>query len=415
MLKRPAKNPAKKAANLPAELRDGGEDASRMEPMVITSENAARRDLEEKAIELVKRSTNLHAGLPPGLRQPLVEFIRSMNCYYSNLIEGHDTHPVDIERALNGEYSAEPKKRNLQLEAKAHIAVQRWIDEGGLEERETQVSGILELHRRFTDLLPAELRWVENPETKERIEVRPGEFRVRDAKVGRHIAISPGAVPRFMLQFEARYSRLTSLEAIVSSGASHHRLLYIHPFADGNGRVTRLMSYAVLRRVVGTGGLWSIARGLARNEATYKQHLASCDDPRQGDRDGRGNLSEAALSGFCTFFLDVCLDQVAFMASVMQPKLLGDRIGAWAEEEARLGQLPQQAGRLLAAILFQGAVARADVPGIIDKSERSARDLTKALSRTGIIASDTAKGPWRLAFPAALAPRLTPGLFPDRK
>ena len=55
-----------------------------------------------------------------------------MNCYYSNLIEGHNTHPVDIERALAGDYSTDPEKRDLQLEAKAHIAVQKWIDEGGM-------------------------------------------------------------------------------------------------------------------------------------------------------------------------------------------------------------------------------------------------------------------------------------------
>ncbi len=65
----------------------------------------------------------------------LAGLVRAMNCYYSNLIEGHDTHPIDIERALNDEYSADPKKRDLQLEAKAHIAVQQWIDEGGLDGR----------------------------------------------------------------------------------------------------------------------------------------------------------------------------------------------------------------------------------------------------------------------------------------
>ena len=47
-----------------------------------------------------------------------------MNCYYSNLIEGHDTHPIDIERALKNDYSQDAHKRDLQLEAKAHIAVQ---------------------------------------------------------------------------------------------------------------------------------------------------------------------------------------------------------------------------------------------------------------------------------------------------
>ena len=67
-----------------------------------------------------------------------------MNCYYSNLIEGHDTHPIDIERALKGDYSDDAKKRDLQLEAKAHIAVQQWIDSGGLKGPATTAR----LHRR---------------------------------------------------------------------------------------------------------------------------------------------------------------------------------------------------------------------------------------------------------------------------
>ena len=37
-----------------------------------------------------------------------------MNCYYSNLIEGHNTHPIDIQRALFGEQSRDPKKRDLR-------------------------------------------------------------------------------------------------------------------------------------------------------------------------------------------------------------------------------------------------------------------------------------------------------------
>jgi Fic family protein len=56
--------------------------------------------------------------------------VRSMKCYYSNLLEGHDTHPRDIDRALQRNFSSQPKKRALQLEAVAHIEVQKAIDEG---------------------------------------------------------------------------------------------------------------------------------------------------------------------------------------------------------------------------------------------------------------------------------------------
>ena len=51
-----------------------------------------------------------------------------MNCYYSNLIEGHRTRPIDIERALAQDFSSDLEQRNLQLEAKAHIEVQTLLD-----------------------------------------------------------------------------------------------------------------------------------------------------------------------------------------------------------------------------------------------------------------------------------------------
>ena len=416
MTAKAATKAAKKAAKKAAEQapRDDGEAVSLMEPMRIAEDNTARPELTELVLELTKRSASFRSSLPKGLAEPLADFVRSMNCYYSNLIEGHDTHPVDIERALNDDLVRDdPKKRDLQLEAKAHIEVQRWIDEGGLQGRDATVEGIREIHRRFTKLLPDDLRWVEHRDTKEKIAVVPGEMREHDAKVGRHTAISPGALPRFMRRFEERFAGLKDFEAILAAGPAHHRLLFIHPFSDGNGRVTRLMSYATLHRTLDTGGLWSIARGLARREDEYKKHLAACDEIRRGNLDGRGHLGEAALSDFTKFFLEVCIDQTKFMSDLMQPKSLRDRIMKWAEEEATYGRLPARSPRVLDAILFRGSLPKSEVVDVIGQSARSARDATSALSKQGIITSSGARADWQIAFPAKLAPRIAPGLFPD--
>jgi hypothetical protein len=106
-----------------------------------------------------------------------------------------------------------------------------------------------------------------------------------------------------------------------------------------NGRVARLVSHASLLDLLDTAGIWSVARGLARNVATYKEHLANCDLPRRNDLDGRGNLSEEALAALSRFFLETCLDQVSFMESLVQPDRLRTRILLWAEEEIRFGNL----------------------------------------------------------------------------
>jgi Fic family protein len=337
-----------------------------------------------------------------------------MNCYYSNLIEGHDTHPVDIERALKGDYSNDPKKRDLQLEAKAHISVQEWIDGGGLQGRAVTTDSIRAIHRRFCELLPEELRWIEDPATKERIKIIPGELRQRDVAVGRHIAISAPAVPRFLQRFQDVYGGLGKTETILAAAAAHHRLAWIHPFLDGNGRVARLMSHATLLEALDTGAIWSIARGLARNVDGYKAHLAACDQPRRNDLDGRGNLSEEALAELTRFFLATCLDQVTFMESLMRPDQLRVRALLWAEEEIRLGKLPPKSGAILQAVLYRGELPRADTAGIVGTGERQARRVVSALVARNVLVSASPRAPLRVAFPATVAPRWMPGLFPEK-
>ena len=394
-------------------MRDDGETIGLFEPLMVSEGSSERTALNDLALELATVSASFKSSLPESIALALADLIRSMNCYYSNLIEGHNTHPIDIEKALQNNYSADPKKRDLQLEAKAHIEVQKWIDEGGLKDDPTSPDMILEIHRRFCELLPPDLLFVENPNTGERIPVIPGQFRDRDVEVGRHVAISPGAVPRFLDRMHEAYARAGRIESILAAACAHHRLLWVHPFLDGNGRVARLMSYAMLKVTLDTNGLWSVARGLARNEEEYKRHLAACDHPRHGDRDGRGSLSESALANFVSFFLQTCIDQVKFMESLMKPARLKDRIMIWAEEEIRAGNLPAKSDKVLRAVLMQGSMTRADIVDLLGVNARTARRITSALLECGALTSTSTRAPLQLAFPAKFAGRWMPGLFPD--
>jgi len=218
-------------------VEDRGETISMMEPLVIAEGWQHRAGLTDLALDLAQKSAGFRRSLPESLLASLADLVRAMNCYYSNLIEGHETHPIDIERALKGDYSNDAKKRDLQLEAKAHITVQQWIDSGGLKGRALVTESIREIHRRFGEMLPDDLLWVEDPTTKERIKVIPGELRHRDVAVGRHVPVSAPAVPRFLKRFEEVYGKLGKTDTILSTAAAHHRLAWIHPFLDGNGRV----------------------------------------------------------------------------------------------------------------------------------------------------------------------------------
>jgi len=166
------------------------------------------------------------------------------------------------------------------------------------------------------------------PDTGEGKKVIPGKYRDGTVSVGLHIPPLHENLDRFLSRFDEAYdaNNLSRLGRIISIAASHHRYAWIHPFYDGNGRVVRLMSYAALKKIDVGSELWSVARGLARQKDQYKALLQAADEPRRGDLDGRGTLSQAALVDFCEFFLNICIDQVEYMSELLDFKTLSERM-----------------------------------------------------------------------------------------
>lgn len=385
-----------------------------MEPMLPPE---GERKLEDLAMDLATKASGLASQLPQAVRRSIGDLVRSMNCYYSNLIEGHDTHPRDIDRALaHADYSTDPQKRALQREAVAHIEVQRLIDHReDLQADPTSTEYIAWLHREFCNRLPDELLWVENPDTGERLQVIGGELRKGWVQVGRHIPPSSEALPRFLHRFAEAYDmkRLSRVRQIVALGAAHHRLLWIHPFYDGNGRATRLMSHASLLRCGVGSSLWSVSRGLARNVQDYKKMLMAADDPRRGDLDGRGTLSTQALTDFCEFFMTICIDQIEFMASLLEPSDLLRRMRLHIEEEIQAGTLPKGSFQLLREALLAGEVPRGKAGEITGYGERMARNVVSDLLKKGYLKSASPRAPLTLAFPIDAVERWFPRLYPS--
>ncbi len=383
-----------------------------MEPMVPEE---ASRALDDDILPLVAEANQLAGRIHPILRESIGNLVRSMNCYYSNLIEGHDTHPRDIDRALANDFSSEPKKRDLQKEAVAHIYVQGLIDTGRDPDAwPASAAYAAWLHEEFCSRLPPEMLFVSDEKTGERLEIVPGEWRKRDVQVGRHLPPEYDRLARFMAKFDSAYGSppLSKTRQIQTVGAVHHRFLWIHPFLDGNGRVARLMSHALLERLgIGTS-LWSVARGLARDEARYKGLLAQADGPREGDRDGRGNLTQRGLVEFCKFFLDRSVDQIRFMSGLLEPATLLTRIEIHIEEEVRTKRLQRGSFAVLREAVMNGEVERAKIPALTGFEERTARNVTSALVDRGMLTAATHRAPLRLAFPADVAERWFPNLYP---
>ena len=390
-------------------------DPAWMEPMLPEESN---RELEDIAFELTSKASSLAGQVNPIVTLSIGNLVRSMNCYYSNLIEGHDTHPRDIDRALHRNFSSQPKKRALQLEAVAHIEVQKAIDEGADDPSEPLTAAYaLWSHREFCRRLPDDMLWVEDPHSHRRIHVRPGELRDGEVEVGRHLPPAAAALPRFLARFEEAYNprTLSKIRQIVALAASHHRFLWIHPFFDGNGRVVRLMSHAILKRIGIGNSLWSVARGLARTAERYKGLLMAADEPRRSDLDGRGSLSQSALIEFCQFFLATCVDQVEFMRSILEPSELLRRIEIYVEEEVRAERLPNGTFSLLREGLLAGEFERGSADSITGYGERMARNVVSKLVERGLLVSSSPKGPLRLGFPLAIVERWFPSLYPANR
>jgi len=383
-----------------------------MEPMVP---DEASRALDDDILPLVAEANQLAGRINPILAESIGNLVRSMNCYYSNLIEGHDTHPRDIDRALANDFSSEPKKRDLQKEAVAHIHVQELIDTGRDPDAwPASAAYAAWLHEEFCSRLPSEMLFVTDEKTGERLEIIPGEWRKRDVQVGRHLPPEHEKLARFMARFDTAYGSppLSKTRQIQTVGAVHHRFLWIHPFLDGNGRVARLMSHALFKRLgIGTS-LWSVARGLARDEVRYKALLAEADGPREGDRDGRGNLTQRGLVEFCRFFLDRSVDQIRFMSSLLDPDTLLTRMEIHIEEEVRTKRLQRGSFAVLREAVMRGEVERSKIPALTGFEERTARNVTAALVDRGMLTAATHRAPLRLAFPADVAERWFPNLYP---
>ena len=375
----------------------------------------ASRLLDDDILPLVAEANQLAGRIHPILRESIGGLVRSMNCYYSNLIEGHDTHPRDIDRALANDFSSEPKKRDLQQEAVAHIHVQRLIDAGCDPDAWPASAAYASwLHEEFCSRLPPEMLFVTDDKTGKRLEIEPGRWRKRDVAVGLHVPPPHEDLARYMARFDTAYASppLSKSRQIQTVGAVHHRLLWIHPFLDGNGRVARLMSHALFKRLgIGTS-LWSVARGLARDEQRYKALLAQADGPREGDLDGRGNLTQRGLIEFCKFFLDRSVDQIRFMSSLLEPTTLLTRMEIHIEEEVRAKRLLRGSFAVLREAVMNGEVERSKIPALTGYEERSARNVTAGLVDRGMLSAATHRAPLHLAFPADVAERWFPNLYP---
>ena len=375
--------------------------------------------LRPLAAELIASTHRLVAHGMPQLRALLRETLRPMNSFYTNKIEGQHTTPLMIERAMRADFSDAPDEAKKQRIAIAHIATERWgenafqsFDAPAFFHPDTVKTIHQHLHAQLAD---ADLIQ-KNSDGSVEI-VQPGQWRASGVKIGQHIPPDPATVPQFMDEWQRSYGKSSAGEnALIAVIAAHHRLAWIHPFIDGNGRTARLHSHLALNALGLTHGLWSPMRGLARNHESYYTHLINADRDRQGNYDGRGVLSEQGLVSFIEFFMRICLDQASFMSSILDIAAFEARLTAMLAAEATKPETKALKIEAAAPLAYLGTVAsleRTKFKGMMGLAARTADRTLADLFKLGIITSKSPKGPVELALPIALFGYLFPRLWPE--
>ncbi len=380
--------------------------------------------LLKKADKLLLEASKLEGSHTPQILQSVKNLLYTVNSYYSNKIESEGTHIIDIERAMQKNYSTDFKKRNLQILSLVHIEVQKECEEyfkSNPLASPYDKKFILSLHEKFysKDGMKPFLK-INSDGMNDNI--IPGKIRERDVKVGNHIAPSSDKLDSLMNEFEYLYNKsLNSSDTvkIIHILSSHHRLMWVHPFLDGNGRTSRLaLDGAFASMNMGGYGLWNISRGLARNSNDYKNNLSYADMPRQGARDGKGSLSSNSLNYFVNFMLDVSLDQVAYMNKHLKLNSLTSKIEIYVQRvnDGLLGidPLPNHSEKIFRYLLLSGECKRGKIPDIIGMKERTASRVISELLKRNFIESDTKAGAIRLKIGASMASYLFPMLVPEK-
>lgn len=365
--------------------------------------------LIEKAADIARDASRLAGVAHPRARESIRELVRSMNSYYSNRIEGQSTHPIHIEDALHKQFSDKPDVARLQRVALAHIQAEKDLEElvdQGVSPMNSEF--LLIAHEKLYSQLPQEDRLTEDGRV-----IIPGKLREETVQVGRHIPPVATSLPRFMKRMDEVYDQRHSWDRrLILVACLHHRVTWVHPFLDGNGRSARLQTHCALWPL--SEGLWSPSRGLARATQDYYVHLNNADSARRGDLDGRGNLSTAGLNEWIEFFLGICQDQVTFMGRMLDLDDMKRRIEALIIfRHAHDKEVRKEAILPLYHLFAAGPLKRMEFAQMTGLGERTARSLMSKLLKSGLLVSDTASGPVRWGLPLDSLQFLFPELYPE--
>lgn len=352
--------------------------------------------LLEKADQVLFESGKLSALLAPKTAQCLAKTLQLTNSYYSNLIEGQYTEPLQLSQTQSNKRPA----KELNELAVYHMHTQS-IMERFFTRHQQHITWqdcfspqfIEKIHALlFKDACEQQRLLADNTLMVAGV-LR--DLAQKNVSVGQHDAPDFSAVRKMLIRMQQVYGHQQDKRlCLISALAYHHRLSWVHPFPDGNGRVIRLISHLQLFKLGLVSPLWSLSRGLARQQSLYYARLANADEPRRHDLDGRGQLSQQGLCEFIDFMLDTCLDQMRYIQQSLALPSLRTRLEKILTYEqafidARID--PEAAARALHILITQGEVTRNDFKIYLGMNDRSATTTLTQLIKLNVVKSPTPK------------------------
>jgi Uncharacterized conserved protein len=167
---------------------------------------------------------------------------RILFAYHSGKIENpeityHDTREIFENGEVKG-YSGNPR---ALFETQNQKLCYEFLKSKIVSCEPLSIPLILEVHRILTSGTFDETRFIEKGE-------RPGEFKKHDYVTGRHeVGAYPEDVEEQLAELLSEVNDYNGDKILHVAAYFHARFEYIHPFADGNGRVGRtLLNYYLM-------------------------------------------------------------------------------------------------------------------------------------------------------------------------
>lgn len=265
------------------------------------------------------RSKYLTGTTPPWIFFGLKNLFQTIESVTSARIEGNNTTIADfVEAARDGDKKA-TKKDSIKMIMNVERGIQE-IEDLNMETVKFDKDFIFGLHRTVVDGLSP------NNEGDD----RAGAYRNTPRQITNSLLVLPAPADIRELMDELMTFINSSVDHqldLVKIAMVHHRFVWIHPFGNGNGRVVRLLTYAMLAKAgyIDKDGarLLDPAAVFGIDKKVYYEKLAGADD-----------LSDFGLVAWCEYMLEGLLSEVGKIDRLLDEDFTKSRIIVPAIEHA---------------------------------------------------------------------------------